>query len=51
MYIVYTYDELAGEVQDKVTFETKEEAEAERLKRQEQYDDFLLYKTAYVIEV
>lgn len=48
MYEVYTYDELAGEVQDVVTFASYEEAEAERQKRQQQYDDQRAFKEARI---
>ena len=50
MYEVYTYDELAGEVQDVVTFASYEEAEAERQKRQQQYDDQRAFKEARLRE-
>ena len=49
-YVVYTYDELAGEVQDVRTFTSKEEAEAERQKRQQQYDDQRAFKEARLRE-
>ena len=49
-YIVYTYDEIAGEVQDKVAFATYEEAEEERQKRQQQYDDDRAFKIARLRE-
>lgn len=51
MYVLYTYDQLAGEVQNKVTFLTYEEAEAERQKRQQQYDDDRAFKEARIYKV
>ena len=51
MYVLYTYDQLAGEVQNKVTFLTYEEAEKERQKRQQQYDDHREFKEAHSYKV
>ena len=48
---VFTYDQLAGEYQDVVTFPTYEEAEAERQKRQQRYDDDRAFKEAVIREV
>ena len=50
-FMVYTYDQLAGEVQDKVIFLTYEEAEMERRKRQQRYDDDRSFKEAFIREV
>ena len=49
-YVVFTYEELTGRVQDFEVFFDKQEAEEEQARRQQLFDDERLFCTALMKE-
>lgn len=49
-YVVYTYDQQAGERHMVRAFDTKEEAEEERERLQQMFDDQMAFADAYIRE-